>query len=200
MNSLSKSIAARVFIIMIVIFISFGCGSRTGSRAPVPANQVAEPAADRPSGYFVDPIDVTLTPGTAGTVGDTVELTTDGGDPLCGSGTAYASTTITISATTTVKAVACMDGYDDSDVFEATYTVMGADTRVSPGAGTPIQDAIDAAAAGDVIFIEPGTYSENNKRPWGRIFGFKVSGQFEQRLTTKILKGEDKVPIPCRIR
>ena len=106
---------------LVINILLVDCGSSSGSRAALPSNQVAEPATDRPSGYFVDPIDVTLTPGIAGTFGDTIELTTDGSVPSCGSGTAYASTTVTISDSTTVKAVACMDGYDDSDIFEATY-------------------------------------------------------------------------------
>jgi len=163
MNSFTRSTAVPVLIVLVLAFISFGCGSSGGRRPVAPSGiQVAEPAVDRPAGYFVDPIDVYISPGTDGTFGDTIELTTDGSDPSCGGGTAYASTTVTISADTTIKAVACMDGYDDSDILVATYTVMTPDSRVSPGAGTPIQDAIDAAATGDVIYIEPGTYTENN--------------------------------------
>jgi hypothetical protein len=143
--------------------MSFGCGSSTNSRAAVPSNQVTEPAVDRPAGYFVDPIDITISPGTAGTVGDTVELTTDGSDPFCGSGTAYSSTTVTISVITTVKVVACKDGFDDSDILEATYTQLIADTRVNSAmAGTPINRAIRTANAGDIIYLEPGVYTENN--------------------------------------
>lgn len=170
MNSFSRSFTVPVLVVLSLALITFGCGSSGGGgKGPgIPSIQVAKPAVDRPSGYFVDPIDVTISPGLAGTFGDTIVYTTDGSDPSCDAGPAYASTTVTISSirvdgtVTTIKAVACMDSYDDSDVLVATYTELVADTRVSPGVGTPIQAAIDAAAPGDVIYIEPGTYTESN--------------------------------------
>jgi len=171
MNSFSRSFTVPVLVVLSLALITFGCGSSGGGgKGPgIPSIQVAKPAVDRPSGYFVDPIDVTISPGTAGTFGDTIVYTTDGSDPSCDAGPAYASTTVTINsvdvdgAVTTIKAVACMDSYDDSDVLVATYTELVADTRVNSGAGlSPIQDAINAAATGDVIYIEPGTYTENN--------------------------------------
>jgi fibronectin type 3 domain-containing protein len=130
--------------------------------SPVPLlEQESAPSFDRPTGYFVDPISVTITSATAGS---TIEYTTDSTDPSCGSGGAYSSpTNVAVSDSTTIKALSCKDGYSDSDIAEATYTKLVADATVDPGAGsTPIQDAIDAASDGDIIYVPPGTYSEND--------------------------------------
>ncbi len=37
----------------------------------------------------------------------------------------------------------------------------GAELHVYPGEGTPIQDVIDGAGDGDVIYVHAGTYVEN---------------------------------------
>jgi len=162
MNSFTRSVTIPVVTVLTLALMAIGCGSSSGGRPAIPADQVSEPSFDRPTGYFVDPVDVIITPAAADTGVTTVVLTTDGSDPSCGTGTAYASTTITVSATTTVKAVACKDGFGDSDLLEATYTNVIADTIVYSGAGlTPIQEAIDAAAAGDIIYLTPGEYPEN---------------------------------------
>ena len=44
----------------------------------------------------------------------------------------------------------------------------GAEWYVYPGAGTPIQDAIDGAGEGDTIYVHAGTYDEN-VNVWKRI-------------------------------
>ena len=162
-NSFTRSKAVPILIALVLTFIPFGCGSSGGRRPAVPSNQVAVPSVDKPAGYFVDPIDVTISPGTAGTFGNIIVYTKDNTDPSCASGTAYVSTTVTISATTTIKGVACKDGLEDSDILEVTYTQLIPDTRVNSAmADNPINRAIRTANIGDMIYIEPGVYTEYN--------------------------------------
>jgi hypothetical protein len=138
-----------------------GCSSGGGGRSFSPTSGVAQPIMDRSGGYIVDPIEVTV---TAGEPGSQVQVTTDGSTPLCG-GTSSPTESVAISTTTTIKAVTCLDVYNYSDITEATFTLVAEDIRVLPataGTPTPIGDAMAIANTGDIIYIEPGTYTEDN--------------------------------------
>lgn len=148
-----------------LMFFLPGCGGGDGWNVQGPGgpalDQAAAPSVDRPSGYFVDPILVTVSPGAAGA---TVEITTDTSVPSCGSGPAYSFTVIPISDTMVIKAISCESGFSDSAILESTFTRIMEDIRVYPataGTPTPIQNAVAAAGTGDIIYIEPGIYTEN---------------------------------------
>ena len=80
--------------------------------------QVATPVISPESGNFTEAQQVTITCETSGA---TIYYTTDGSTPTTSS-TAY-SAPFTVSETTTVKAIAVLNGYTDSEVATATYTI-----------------------------------------------------------------------------
>jgi len=82
--------------------------------------QVAEPVFTPNSTTFVNSISVQITTSTPGAA---IRYTTDGSTPSRSNGTLIASgDTVTLSATTTLKAIAYKDGMTDSNVNLATYT------------------------------------------------------------------------------
>ncbi|MBQ3837040.1 MAG: chitobiase/beta-hexosaminidase C-terminal domain-containing protein [Treponema sp.] len=79
---------------------------------------VATPTATPPAGTFDTSTSVTL---ATSTTGADIYYTTDGSAPTVESGTKY-TTAISLSATTTIKAIAVKEGMYDSAVFSGTYT------------------------------------------------------------------------------
>ena len=86
--------------------------------------QVATPTFDPAAGAVASGSTVSISCATSGA---TIHYTVDGTDPTASSAT-YSSP-ITITATTTIKAIAVKSGMADSEIASATYTVAGATTN-----------------------------------------------------------------------
>jgi hypothetical protein len=100
-----------------------------------------------PSGQtFTDTLDVTISSDTAGAV---IHFTTDGSTPSASKGTMYTGA-ITLTQTTTLKAVATKDEMDPSAVVEATYT------QSSPGVHLSI---VNPVVLGSLFEGQTGTIS-----------------------------------------
>ncbi|HTQ30491.1 MAG TPA: chitobiase/beta-hexosaminidase C-terminal domain-containing protein, partial [Opitutaceae bacterium] len=87
--------------------------------------QAAAPSFSPGGGTYTSTQTVTITSSTGGA---SIRYTTDGSTPSETNGTIYSSP-VSISATTTLKAIAYESGYTDSSVTSATYTISsGAQT------------------------------------------------------------------------
>jgi hypothetical protein len=98
--------------------------------------QVSTPAFDPPAGTYTSTQTVTI---STATYGASIRYATDGSTPSETAGTLYTGYTgVTVSSTTTLKAVAYESGYADSSVASATYTIppVAATPTFSPGAGS----------------------------------------------------------------
>ena len=80
---------------------------------------VATPTFTPTPGTYTTTQSVTISTGTSGA---TIRFTTDGSTPSETAGTVYSSA-ITVSATTTIKAIAYESGYSDSSVATGSYTI-----------------------------------------------------------------------------
>jgi AraC-like DNA-binding protein len=99
-------------------------------------SQVAAPAFNPTAGAYTQPIAISTTTPNA-----TVRYTTDGSNPSETNGTVYTAA-LTLTASTTIKAIAYETGYTDSAVASASYTVSSgvvATPTFNPLAGTYTQ-------------------------------------------------------------
>lgn len=94
---------------------------RTYSPPTIPATQVAAPSFSPGGGTYSSAQSVTITTATSGA---TIRYTTNGITPTATTGTVYSSP-VSISTTTTLKAIAYKSGMADSTVTSATYTISG---------------------------------------------------------------------------
>jgi hypothetical protein len=126
---------------------------------------VSTPTIDPNGGTFADPVEVTLQTTTEGAL---IYYTTDGSIPTIGSINYSAPFTLTTSATINVLAVA--DGYHDSEIASADFTISGggpgstlAKPTISPNGGTfsdSVKVNLQAATAGATIY-----YTTDGKTP-----------------------------------
>jgi nucleoid-associated protein YgaU len=118
---------------------------------PKKVNTVAAPAFSPAGGVYNSPQSVTLSTSTEGAE---IRYTLDGSAPGATSGTLY-SGAVTVPATATVKAVAYKNGWEDSPIASAVYTVQAEAVQFDPPAGsydTVIEVALSSATAGAEIW------------------------------------------------
>ena len=99
--------------------------------ATAPSQQVAMPTFSPAAGVYSGPQSVSISDATSGA---TIHYTTDGSTPTTAS-PVYGGP-ITVTQTTTVKAMATASGMADSAVASATYTIRVATPAFSPAGGT----------------------------------------------------------------
>ena len=94
---------------------------KSASQINLVAQQAAKPTFSPAGGTFIAAQSVTISCTTAGA---TIYYTTDGTDPSSTNGTVY-SAPISVSTTTTIKAIAIKEGLPNSAIATATYTITG---------------------------------------------------------------------------
>ena len=120
---------AKVLAILGFALVLMNCPT-----TPKKVNTVAAPAFSPVEGVSAVAQTVTLTSSTEGAA---IRYTLDGSAPTATSGTEYKAP-IAVSATTTIRAIAYKNGWEDSPVASAVYTITGAVAAVqfNPPAGS----------------------------------------------------------------
>ncbi|HTB80693.1 MAG TPA: chitobiase/beta-hexosaminidase C-terminal domain-containing protein [Opitutaceae bacterium] len=158
-------------------------------------SQAAAPTFSPASG--TPPLSVTITSATSGA---SIRYTTDGSTPSETAGTIY-SGPVSISATTTLKAIAYEAGFTDSTVTSATYTATPPPTlnfeaeSLSPvGTGATVSTSSDANASGGVVEFLNSTAA-------GQIMTFTTPSipagtyQFQLRYWANTTRGQHTVKV-----
>jgi len=120
----------RLAFLLALVILLVACPS-----TPKPPEQaVAAPTFSPAEGTFNAAQSVTI---SSATDGAEIRYTTDGSTPSATSGTVYSSP-VTVSATTTIHAIATKKGMSDSPVASATFTISEkvADVQFDPPAGS----------------------------------------------------------------
>jgi glucosylceramidase len=147
-----------VFLVSLLLAGLAGCGGGGGT-ATTQTKTTATPAFSPTSGTFTAAQSVSITDATSGA---SIYYTTDGSTPTASS-TLY-STPISVSATTTIKAIAAASGYTNSSVATATYTITQPSAAAptftpTPGTYTAAQSVTiaDSTAGASIYYTVDGT-------------------------------------------
>src|SRR5215469_16128788 len=117
---LSKRLPLVLTLVLLILVFLAGCGGSSSTTAPPPPPPpppAAAPTFWPPAGTY-SPTQITLADATANS---NIYYTIDGSTPT--TSTSKYTSPFSISATTTVKAMATASGYSSSAVATATYSV-----------------------------------------------------------------------------
>ncbi len=133
----------------------------------IPPPSVAAPTFSPVAGTYTSTQTVTITSATSGA---SIRYTVDGSTPTENNGTFYSSP-VSISSTTTLKAIAYQFGLTDSTVTSGTYTLQPPPPVFSPAAGTYTSAqmvTITSTTSGATIryTIDGSTPTENHGIPY----------------------------------
>lgn len=147
-----KQVVVSIFY-SVILLVLLSCG--IGQLPTDPNNSggsvvgtVATPVLSPTPGTFPSSQSVTI---TCSTTGATIYYTTDGSAPTTTS-SVYTSS-ITISATSTLKAVAARNGMNNSTVVSGAYTITGS---VAPPAFSPVEGCYASAQTVSISSTTPG--------------------------------------------
>jgi hypothetical protein len=126
---------------------------------------VAAPTFSPGAGTYTSAQSVTISTTTAGA---SIRYTTDGSTPTSTTGTVY-SGAITVSGTTTLKAIAYKSGMSDSSVTSVTYTITTAPAKIVVPGTSVLASADDGNVAANTVDGSLSTrWSANGDGQWVR--------------------------------
>ncbi|MCR5014368.1 MAG: chitobiase/beta-hexosaminidase C-terminal domain-containing protein, partial [Bacteroidales bacterium] len=122
---------------------------KEGEVTPAPMEQVEAPVFSPYAGTFTEAQEVSI---SCATEGATIYYTLDGTDPTTES-TVY-SAPITVSETTTIKAMAVKEGMQNSEVVTGTYTIEEAVSVITIAEARALENNEYARVEGVVTFVD----------------------------------------------